>query len=347
MTGHAEMLGGQSGGERELPHEREQAASFAQHLHRLSTETYPTGIMKRSVQSKNHGVVRAEFVIANDLAPQSRVGFFAQPGTYPAWIRFANQASPPKPDRKRDIRGMSIKVCGVGGTKLYQEPPGAETIDFILISTNTFVTATAEDFFRLRRATQPRSIRRILAFFLNPRRLQLRTIKNILRGFQRCANPLEQRYFSATPYRFGSTAVKYSAIPHQTGSSVPRKPTEDYLREAMAATLRDGTAEFDFAVQFQADDNTTPIEDAGAAWNESRAPFTKVATIRIPSQVFDSPQQMEFCENLAFNPWRTLEDHRPIGGVNRARREIYPPLAAQRRSRNAAPLEEPTGRETF
>jgi hypothetical protein len=347
MTRPADPSEGHSGDDYEPPDGREQAASFAQYVQRLSTETYPTGVMRRSVQSKNHGAVRAEFVIEDDLAPQLRVGLFAQPGNYSAWIRFANQASPPRSDRKRDIRGMSIKVCGVRGVKLHDEPPGAETADFLLISTNVFVTANAEDFFRLRRATQPRSIPNIFAFFFNPRRLQLRTIKNILLGFQKCANPLEQRYFSATPYRFGSTAAKYSAIPRQTGSPIPRKPADDFLREAMAATLRDGTAEFDFAVQLQTDDNTTPIEDAGKAWDERRAPFTKVATIRIPSQVFDSPQQMEFCENLAFNPWRTLEDHRPIGGVNRARREIYPPLAAQRHSRNAAPLEEPTGKEAF
>ena len=347
MTGPTERSGRQLGEEYERPGEGERSASFAEHLRRPSVEAYPTGVMRRSVQAKNHGAVRAEFVVLPDLAPELRAGFFARPGTYPAWMRFANQASPPRPDRKRDIRGMSIKVCDVDGTKLHDEPPGSRTIDFVLISTDVFVTANAEDFFRLRRATQPRSILRILGFFLNPRRPQLRTIKNIVRGFQKCANPLEQRYWSATPYRFGSTAAKYSAIPSRSGSRVPRKPPDDFLRQAMAATLRDGTAEFDFAVQLQTDPRATPIEDAGKAWDERRAPFARVATIRIPSQVFDSPEQMEFCENLAFNPWRTFEEHRPLGEVNRARRQIYPPLAAQRRSRNAAPVEEPTGHETF
>ncbi len=221
MAGPTETSGGQPSGERERPGEDERSASFAGHLQRLSAETYPAGVMRRSVQAKNHGAVRAEFVIPQHLAPELRVGLFAKPGTYPAWIRFANQASPPQPDRKRDIRGMSIKVCDVERADLGDE--GGRTVDFVLISTNVFVTANAEDFFRLRRATQPRNILRILGFFLNPRRPQLRTIKNIVRGFQKCANPLEQRYWSATPYRFGSTAAKYSAIPRMVpnGSSKP------------------------------------------------------------------------------------------------------------------------------
>ena len=47
---------------------------------------------------------------------EHRVGLFAQPRTYPAFIRFANASS--ATDREKDVRGMSIKVRQVHGDNL-------------------------------------------------------------------------------------------------------------------------------------------------------------------------------------------------------------------------------------
>jgi hypothetical protein len=58
-----------------------------------------------------------------------------------------------------------------------------------------------------------------------------------------------------------------------------------------------------------------------------------VARITIPRQAIDSPEREAFCETVAFSPWHCLPDHRPLGGFNRARREIYPALARFRSSR--------------
>jgi hypothetical protein len=57
-----------------------------------------------------------------------------------------------------------------------------------------------------------------------------------------------------------------------------------------------------------------------------------VARIRIPRQQVTSPGTGP-CEEVAFNPWHCLVDHRPLGGMNRARRAIYPALSTLRRSR--------------
>jgi hypothetical protein len=38
------------------------------------------------------------------------------------------------------------------------------------------------------------------------------------------------------------------------------------------------------------------VEDSRIEWKEAQALFYKVATIRIPRQVFDTPEQNEFCE---------------------------------------------------
>lgn len=77
------------------------------------------------------------------------------------------------------------------------------------------------------------------------------------------------------------------------------------------------------------------------AWDESLSPYRKVATIRSPAQRCDSPEHTAFCENISFNAWRTLPEHRPLGNINRARKEVYPVISRYRHQRNLAPLREP------
>jgi hypothetical protein len=55
-----------------------------------------------------------------------------------------------------------------------------------------------------------------------------------------------------------------------------------------------------------------------------------VARIRIPTQSIDDPGRTTQCEQTAFNPWHCLPEHRPLGSMNRARREIYRAMAQYR-----------------
>jgi len=75
-----------------------------------------------------------------------------------------------------------------------------------------------------------------------------------------------------------------------------------------------------------------PIEDASLEWREHDSPFRSVAEIRIPVQTLESASASS-CEQLSFNPWHALVDHRPLGDFNRARRNIYDAMAAFRRDR--------------
>ena len=58
-------------------------------------------------------------------------------------------------------------------------------------------------------------------------------------------------------------------------------------------------------------------------WSESLSPHVKVATIVIPVQEFDTPALQEYGDNLSFNPWHSLPEHRPLGSINRGRRVFY------------------------
>lgn len=115
----------------------------------------------------------------------------------------------------------------------------------------------------------------------------------------------------------------------------------DFLREGLKAALARQGASFDFQVQLHPRPTPEAIEDSTVTWSEAEMPFVKVATLEIPPQDFDTPERREFGENLSFNPWRCLPEHRPLGGVGRARRQVYPALSATRHGRNAAPSNEP------
>lgn len=298
----------------------------------------PTGIMRRDAHPKMHGVVKAEFIVEQDLPEELRVGIFKEPKTYQAWIRFSNQDGGIYPDIARDIRGMAIKLMGVPGDKLLEEEKHEQTQDFIVISTNVFVTRDAEEFGQLIKSLTGSTLSKI-GFFAT----HWRVVWNLIQSMKKFANPLQTRYWSTTPYLLGTNAVKYSAIPHVNArDEIPGNPGDDFLREAMIRQLAAGDALFDFTVQLQVDAETMPIEDPGKTWDENVSPFRKVATIRIPRQEFDSDKQREFGENLSYSPWHSLAEHRPLGGINRARKVVYAFISTFRHQQNHVPRTEPT-----
>jgi hypothetical protein len=56
---------------------------------------------------------------------------------------------------------------------------------------------------------------------------------------------------------------------------------------------------------------------------------------------------MAFADNLSFNPWHSLPEHRPLGNQNRARKKLYLELSKLRQSMNETRRLEPTGEESF
>ncbi|MEZ6094542.1 MAG: hypothetical protein R3C03_09950 [Pirellulaceae bacterium] len=74
-----------------------------------------------------------------------------------------------------------------------------------------------------------------------------------------------------------------------------------------------------------------PIEDATVNWPESESPFRTVARLSLPQQEIANRRFEPEYTDLAFNVWHALTDHRPLGGINRVRREVYPISAAWRR----------------
>jgi hypothetical protein len=295
----------------------------------------------RDAHAKAHGCVRARFTVADQLPPELAVGLFAAPRSYDAWVRFSNSDRTPHPDLEKDGRGMAVKLLGVPGKKLLDDEADATTHDFVMINHPVFFVRNAVDYVDFV-AAQERGSR--TAFFFSGPPWHWR-LHELVTGFRithhPIRSPLEERYFSMTPYRLGARASKFSARPCADSITPVTDGGDDALRTMMARQLARGPACFLLQVQLQADPHQMPVEDPTIEWREADAPFRTVARLDIPAQTFDTPAQLDACEALSFTPWHALPEHRPLGGVNRVRREVYRAISRLRHRLNGTPREEP------
>jgi hypothetical protein len=309
---------------------------------------YSPGRFERAGNTKTHGVVRGEFSVRNDLPAELRHGVFAEPRTFRTWVRFGGPGPASPPDIEDvGILSIGIKLLGVPGLKLLDDEKFTQ--DFTGISAPTFTTPNLKENVKLQAAIRKGTP---LYYFINP--FDTHLLDGVMQGLwaRTHTSPLETPYWSCVPYRLGEgQAIQYSLRPRSKGRSrvprLPLRPVENYLREAMVATLAQKDVEFDFLVQRQADPRRMPIENASVRWQGMLSPPLPVATLRLPQQKFDSPAQLAFAHNLAFNPWHCVPEHRPLGNQNRARRRIYQELSRLRQSMNSMPHLEPTGNEVF
>ncbi len=331
--------------------------------------------VQRDQHPKQHGCVRARFVVGKNLDSRYRQGLFQEPRVYEAWIRLSNGAH--HDDRKPDAHGMAIKLMGVEGPQVLPAERDAKTQDFVLVDNPTFIVRDAIEYRRfsevLLKASgkapssvysllglvlggPPRFLMTLLLLSLSPGRFS--TFLRLIRfASKRIANPVTTRYWSTTPYRFGNTCMKFSAVPADFPGGPPAEcpiddsyealvdflrpavatqtvtpqasgNSPDYLREALARTLAMRGAVYLFQVQLFRDDGTTPIEDPTVEWPEEAAPFHTVGWIWIPRQVIDTPGRMAFGENLSFTPWHAITAHEPLGEINLVRSMFTPGSAS-------------------
>jgi hypothetical protein len=331
----------------------------------------------RGVHPKDHGCVEATFTVSPALPPQYQVGVFRKPGeTFRAAIRFSN-AAPLKDDdaaeeptppsgklmRLQGSRGMAVKLYNVGGARLVPEDR-ERTQDFLMINQPVFAFANVEDYLALNKIIENDD--RVAGKFFERTGLSkdaqdrataskiiIARIKGLIPlPFQPTPlSPLDNTYFSAAPFSFGEGRVmKFSCRPinPMTGQLGDAINDPDYLRHAMLKRMAEADGKpicFDFEVQLRdakslAATIKTDIENACTEWMET--PFT-VARITIPPQDIASPERQELCEKLFYTPWHGLVDHRPLGSINRLRRDVYAKSAEMRRCPVSPDLPSPGG----
>jgi hypothetical protein len=331
-----------------LPGEEQFVDSIVRSFTQQMRDLWKPGGYERGGNTKTQGIVRGEFIVHDDIPVHMKRGIYAKPQRFRAWVRFSGPGPYITPDIEDvGFMSISIKLMGVPGPKLMEEEQ--HTLDMFGVSTPTFVTPDV----KANAALQIESVKNAQIFyFVNLRESHVLDLVMQSLFIKTQSSPLEAPYFSCVPYLLGEgQAMQYSVWPKSTKRTpiprLPLRPPDDYLRQAMAATLSREEVEFDIRLQMQTDPHRMPIENAGVLWPEKLSPRISVATLRIPRQSFDSPGQMEFAKKLSYNPWHTIAEHRPLGNQSRARRRMYWELSKLRHDMNAVPHYEPDGDEVF
>jgi hypothetical protein len=308
--------------------EAERFLHYALQLQQMQRARAQSGRIRRALHAKQLLGARAEFKVLPELPEYARVGLFAAPTTYPAWVRFSNGSGGMQSDHKGDVRGFAVKLIGVEGRKIIPGLEDARTQDFLMIHTASIPFRNTAEFiaFALGAANPLTLLPKVWARFGFRRLVQI--LKTVPKAMGQPIPTLAgHRFYSALPIKFGAYAVHYSAQP-VTAPDPPQSlsTSADYLLEDLQLRLQKGPISYDFKVQFYCDPARTPIEDASVEWREEDAPFITVARLTLPQQDLSSAEgkrQTEYVERLSFDPWHAGEDFRPLGDIMRARNHAY------------------------
>lgn len=322
-----------------------------------TSENYEHAV--RSVHAKGHGIARGTLTIADGLPPELAQGIGAQPGTYDAVLRFSTNAGDVLDDVISLPRGVALKIMGLSGERL----PGAagDTQDFVMVNGPAFAAPNPKAFLGnlklLSRTTDVgEGAKKVLSSVLRAAEATLETfggessLLNTLGG-AKPAHPLGQIYYSQTAFRYGDYIAKFSLKP--TGEiatweaeTIDASGRPDAIREAMNELLNEQGGTWELQVQLCTDLETMPVEDPTVVWDEEASPFRTIATLKVepqPAWAYGASEKTE--DALSFSPWHGLAAHRPLGGVNRARKSTYEYSADYRGKFNGCPVHEPAGLE--
>jgi hypothetical protein len=282
--------------------------------------------------AKSHGLLKAVLSIDGTLPRELQVGLFKLNKTYEAWIRFSNASSNMGRDDKKGARGMSIKIMNVGEPPLESDKLG-NTQDILLTNNKIFFPGTAKMMVAAMKIFFGNFFQKIFNSLYILFSFQLGRLIFFSKGQIRPANLLELHYTSATPYLFGpGKSIKWHVKPLKTGNSTIGKERDmNFLRKRLIEDVGKRAYDFSLYIQQQRNPIKQPIEDASIEW---KSPLIRVGTIRILRQEFDMAARNDLDSEITFSPWHSMQDHRPLGGVNRIRRNIYGTLSKLRADHN-------------
>ena len=147
--------------------------------------------------------------------------------------------------------------------------------------------------------------------------------------------------------RHGDYIAKVRARPVQAYADqvvrrvIDRTSAPEVFRPALVAELRERPYAFDLQVQLCADLDRMPVEDLTVEWPEELSPFVTVATLYLPRQDIGGDENLAQMDAVSFTPWRCTEAHRPLGNIQRARKEVYRQSSILRHQLNHQERREP------
>ena len=315
------------------PDEAARFEGYAKQIAEIQRKAAARGQKGRALHTKALAGLRAQLTVLGDLPEFARVGLFAQPKSFEAWVRFSNGMGQVNDDHKGDVRGMAVKVLGVPGKKVIPGLENAQTQDFSMIQGPALAFHDAAEFMFFVGAAQNQALLlpRLIGHFGFGR--TLRILRSLMKGFLAPVKSLASRQFwSPVPIRYGAYAARYTAKPLNPPAEPSSSTSPNYLGVDLASQLVKGPLTWELLCQFYLDPVKTPIEDAAVDWD---SPYLPVARLTILQQDPASPKGVRdaaYVEQLSFDPWHALEAHRPLGNTMRARGPAYRESTTQRQA---------------
>ncbi len=321
----------------------------------------------RDAHAKSCAVLSGRLTVHADLDPTLRQGMFAEPGaTFDVIARISQTSGAIRSDQVRGVRGLGLKFLGVSGPSGERaDARFADTNqDFVFVTEPAFLFRDAADYakagMRTARALTALPDPAMLAInrgLRAVRRVVARTGRDLpakLRVFaEPNHHPLRQTFYTAAPVRFGDFVAKLrvAPTPATVAGAVPATIDDEHYdaaSRAVAAYCTSKPAEYEVAVQLCTDEIRMPLEDATVEWPEAVEPYRPVATIRFPEQTGYDEALQDFADDvLAFNSWRGIAEHRPLGSINRLKLRVYEASSEYRHAKNGVPLSEPRDLSAF
>jgi hypothetical protein len=327
-----------------------------------------TGRAVRDAHAKGYGLVRAEVDIFDRLPAEYAQGIYAKPGRHDALIRFSNGSPHAGADaRLGGATGLALKMFGINGPSLLDDEPAAHTFDYAAINAPIFFCNTIEHYLFIQELFLEAP-----AYFAHGVPGRHRFYKDFVTGKGRLAedhwaweelfaflkvsqlrpaNLLLSTYWTMGAVRHGDyiAKVRFAPVLAFADKVVQRMldlvSAPEVYRPALVAELRDRPYEFDIQVQLCTDLARMPVEDVTVEWPEELSPFVTVAKLRIPQQDISGDDNLEKMDALSFSPWRVTAEHRPLGNIMRARREVYRRSSILRHKLNNQERAEPRSAE--
>lgn len=322
------------------------------------TTFHNSGEALRGVHAKSHGLLQGELEVLDGLPPELAQGLYARPGRYAAVLRFSTNAGDILDDSISLPRGLALKILDVPGERL-PDAPGS-TQDYVLVNAPAFAAATPKDFagslkLLAKTTDTPQAWKKLASAAFRGAEAVVEAaggesamLKTL--GGHPQTHPLGETFYSQVPLLHGPYMAKVSVAPVSSNlkalkdAPLDTQDQPDALRRAVNGFFRSEDAEWDLRVQLCTDLESMPIEDASVPWPEDRSPFVTVARLRVPRQTgWSEARAAVVDEGYAFSPWHGLVDHRPLGGVMRARKATYEASSRFRAGHGRCPIHEPRG----
>jgi hypothetical protein len=318
----------------------------------------------RSVHAKTQGILEGYLEVDADLPFELAQGLFAKPGRYPVVMRFSTVPGDILDDSVSTPRGLSVKIIGVKGERL-SGSEGDVTQDFLLVNGPAFGAPTPKKFLPVitlvaRTTDRAQGLKKALSAVMRQVQRAIVAVTGhpnvtvATLGGQPETHILGETFYNQAPVRFGDFIAKISVAPispelialEQAPLNVNGVPNG--IREAVVDFFRKNGGEWEVRAQLCTDLATMPIENAAVVWPEEKSPYRPIARIKVePQTAWSDTRSSVVDDGMQFSPWHGLAAHRPLGGIMRARKQVYEAAKKFRAEKNGRVIEEPRQRVQF